>query len=54
MKLKKEPKEVDFVIKSEPWSDKDLADFRALMQKIKLQNKKISAKKSKSVEKVLV
>jgi hypothetical protein len=51
MKLPKEPKEVDFVIKSEPWSEKDLADFRALMQEIKSKNKrkKISsvAKKAK-------
>jgi hypothetical protein len=53
MKLKKESKEIDFVIKSETWSDKDLADFRTLMQKIKLQNKKHSSKKIiRSVKKV--
>jgi hypothetical protein len=38
MKLKKEPKHVDFVIKSETWSEKDLADFRALMLKLKKPN----------------
>jgi hypothetical protein len=39
MKLAKEPKEVDFIIKSEPWTEKELADFRELMQKIKRKNK---------------
>ena len=38
MKLAKEPKDVDFLIKSEPWTEKDLADFRRLMQKIKQKN----------------
>jgi hypothetical protein len=54
MKLKKEPKEIDFVIKSEPWSEKDLADFRLLMQEIKQKSKKNSAKKSTLPEKVSV
>ena len=53
MKLKKESKEVDLVIKSEIWSEKDLADFRALMQKIKQQNKNNSTKKSNQIERVL-
>ncbi len=39
MKLIKEPKEVDFLIKSESWSETDLADFRKLMQEIKHRNK---------------
>lgn len=39
MKLAKEEKEIDFIIKSEPWSEKDLADFRELMQKIKRRSK---------------
>jgi hypothetical protein len=39
MKLAKEPKEVDFIIKSNPWTEKDLADFRELMRKIKRRNK---------------
>lgn len=48
MKLAKESKEVDFIIKSEPWDEKDLADFRELMQKIKHKNKlkKISVAKN--------
>jgi hypothetical protein len=35
MKLAKEPKEVDFVIKSEPWTEKDLTDFSDLIKEIK-------------------
>ena len=54
MKLKKEPKEIDFVIKSETWSDKDLADFRNLMQKLKQQNKKKQSNKPKLRDKILV
>ncbi|MGC2237827.1 MAG: hypothetical protein WA584_16815 [Pyrinomonadaceae bacterium] len=40
MKLEKEPKEIDFVIKSEPWSEKDAADFSILIQEIKSKNKR--------------
>ncbi len=40
MKLAKEPIEVDFIIKSEPWSEKDLADFSILIQEIKHKNKR--------------
>ena len=48
MKLAKEPKEVDFLIKSEPWSEKDAADFKLLMQEIKTKNKR---KKASSIAK---
>ena len=51
MKLKKVSKEIDFVIKSETWSEKDLADFRKLMEKLKQQNRKTQSQKSN--EKVL-
>ena len=40
MKLAKEPKEVDFLIKSEPWSEKDAADFKVLIQEIRSKNKR--------------
>lgn len=43
MKLAKEPKEVDFLIKSEPWSEEDTADFRLLIQEIKNKNKRKKA-----------
>lgn len=46
MKLTKEPKEVDLLIKSEPWSEQDLVDFRALMEKIKSRNKSREIAKS--------
>ena len=39
MGLIKEPKNVDFSTKSEPWTEKELADFRKLMQ-IKAKNAK--------------
>ena len=40
MKLAKEPKEIDFVIKSEPWSEKDLSDFSLLIKEIKIKSKR--------------
>jgi hypothetical protein len=38
MGLIKEPKEVDFSTKSEPWTEEELIDFRKLMSEIKLKN----------------
>ena len=40
MGLIKEPKNVDFSTKSEPWTEKELADFRKLMKEIKTKNSK--------------
>lgn len=40
MGLIKEPKNVDLSTKSEPWTEKELADFRKIMQKIKAKNAK--------------
>jgi hypothetical protein len=40
MGLIKEPKNVDFSTKSEPWTEKELADFRKIMQDIKSKNAK--------------
>ncbi len=40
MGLIKEPKNVDFSMKSEPWTEQELADFRKLMQEIKTKNAK--------------
>lgn len=40
MGLIKEPKNVDLSTKSEPWTEKELADFRKLMQEIKAKNAK--------------
>lgn len=35
MAIVKEPKGVDFVVKSEPWTDKELKEFRKVMEKQK-------------------
>lgn len=48
MELIKEPHEIDFLIQSEPWTDKELADFRKIMSQIKERRKKTVLKKSKS------
>lgn len=40
MGLIKEPKNIDLSTKSEPWTEKELADFRKLMQEIKAKNAK--------------
>ena len=39
MGLIKEPKHIDLSTKSEPWTEKELSDFRKLMQDIKEKNK---------------
>jgi hypothetical protein len=40
MGLIKEPKHIDLSTKSEPWTEKELADFRKIMQDIKAKNTK--------------
>lgn len=40
MGLIKEPKNVDFSTKSEPWTEKELSDFRKIMKDIKAKNAK--------------
>jgi len=40
MGLIREPKDIDFSTKSEPWTDKELSDFRKIMQEIKVKNAK--------------
>jgi hypothetical protein len=40
MGLIKEPKGVDLIVESEPWTEKDLADFRKLMKEKKQQQEK--------------
>lgn len=48
MGLIREPKHVDLSTKSEPWTEHELADFRALMQKIKGKNAKSREHKVKA------
>lgn len=38
MGLIREPKNVDFIVQSEPWTEQELADFRIEMNKIKVKN----------------
>ena len=40
MGLIKEPKNVDFTVQSEPWTDEELKDFRKLMNELKTKNVK--------------
>lgn len=40
MGLIREPKNIDFSNKSEPWTEKELADFRKIMKAIKEKNVK--------------
>ncbi len=40
MGLIREPKNVDFSNKSEPWTEQELADFRKIMKVIKDKNAK--------------
>lgn len=40
MGLIKEPKEIDMSMKSEPWTEKELTEFRKLMQDLKAKNAK--------------
>ena len=40
MGLIKEPIDIDFSTKSEPWTDEELIDFRKIMKDIKAKNTK--------------
>lgn len=40
MGLIKEPKNVDLSTKSEPWTEKELADFRKIIEETKAKNAK--------------
>jgi hypothetical protein len=51
MGLIKEPRDIDFSTISEPWTEKELADFRMIMQEIKDKNKKRKPGTPKSIRK---
>jgi hypothetical protein len=44
MGLIKEPKHIDLSTKSEPWTEKELMDFRKIMQDLKEKNAKRNAR----------
>lgn len=52
MGLIKEPKNVDFVVQSEPWTEDELKDFRKLMNELKTKNAKKKHRPSTSKKKV--
>jgi hypothetical protein len=47
MGLIKESKKVDLIIKSEPWSEKELKEFREIMKAQKAKRKKPSLRTKK-------
>ncbi|WP_176719499.1 hypothetical protein [Rhodohalobacter halophilus] len=47
MAIVKEPKGIDFVVKSEPWTDKELKEFRKVMEK---QKSKLGEKKRSKIK----
>ena len=61
MGLIREPKNIDFIIKSEPWTKEDLKQFRAIMKqqrerraKLKLRLTKKSGTKARTPNTALV
>lgn len=40
MGLIKEPKNIDFTVQSEPWTEEELKDFREIMNELKAKNAK--------------
>lgn len=52
MGLIREPINVDFTVKSEPWTDEELKDFRILMNELKTKNAKRKVRSVKSPNKV--
>jgi len=53
MGLLREPKDIDLIIKSQPWTEAELVEFRILMKKLKENKKKLpeepaSKRKSKN------
>jgi plasmid stabilization system protein ParE len=49
MGLIREPKDIDFSKKSTAWTEKELSDFREIMQELKKKNKERSQKRSRKV-----
>ena len=45
MGLIKEPINIDFSTQSEPWTEKELAEFRQIMLSIKMKNAKLKERK---------
>ena len=52
MGLIKEPKNVDFMVQSEPWTEEELKDFRKLMNELKTKNVKKKLRPTTTKKKV--
>jgi hypothetical protein len=52
MGLIKEPKNVDFTVQSEPWTEEELKDFRKLMVELKAKTSKRKVQSSSKKRKV--
>ena len=52
MGLIKEPKNVDFTVKSEPWTEEELKDFRKLMSELKTKKTKIKVRSSSAKRRI--
>jgi hypothetical protein len=52
MGLIKEPKNVDFTVQSEPWTEEELKDFRKLMNELKTKNAKKKLRPATAKKKV--
>ena len=52
MGLIREPKDVDFTVKSEPWTEEELADFRMLIEEIKSKKHTYRLPHTKSKRKI--
>jgi hypothetical protein len=44
MKLRQESRDVDLIIKSVPWTDEELVEFRNVMKRLKARNAKRKAR----------
>ncbi len=53
MGLIKEPKKIDLIIKSEPWSEKELKEFRKIMKAQMAKAKKTTLRGTKKKTKHL-
>ena len=52
MGIIKEPKDIDFTVQSEPWTEEELKDFRKIMKELKEKNSKRKIQPSKTKKKV--
>jgi len=54
MGLIKEPRNVDFTVQSEPWTEEELKDFRKLMNDIKAKTAKRKVATSPKKKKISI